>query len=332
MSIKNISWAVPPNNDRLNRPSALVRAMTEMGAVDPAAMRWFHGRSTATEGHTRTNAFLPGKSLKGENFAMLSPLFLAAQNVSIVWTDIYDDWAIAPDINPVHRIVAKAGYQRLASCQSGEFGLITVNSQYMARKIGLGKTYIVPNGVDPRLGELKHGGDDKVRLLILGHFFRGRTDLDLLSTTAMLPGIQEVVIAGTGSDPVVRRRIADLQAKDPTRFKVIDWLSTSDIASLIGRRTVALIPNLVSDYTLSQDLMKAYTFMALGVPTICPAPLWPNHISKTYAFLSGHGDNLARHFQDWLAADRPSTEWRMHFCRSHSWASRAEMIVEGFAN
>lgn len=329
MGIDNIAWAVQPANTKLNRPTRLVSELVRIGRISPEAVRWFHGRSAGTSGHCKSLSTNPGSSLKNPGeYAILSPLFLWGTSVRPTWTDLYDDWSLAPDIRVPYRVLAAAGYRRVISKGKRSFGLITVNSQYMARKIGLRQSLLVPNGVDEELSSIPHTGDERRRVLLLGHFFRGRTDTHMIRRIASLPDIEELVIGGPGGNVHIQKLIAELQYRYPKKVQVHEWLDHQQIGKLTGSQTVALIPNLVNDYTLSQDLMKAYTFMGLGLPTICPSALWPGTMERRFAFLTGHGDRLESHISSWISAPRPSPEWRKQFVQDNSWGQRAKVIAE----
>lgn len=327
--IDNIAWAVQPTSTKLNRPTRLVHELARLGVIKSDALRWFHGRSAETARHRRSRSTNPGSSLQYPGVhAVLSPLFLWGTAVKPIWTDLYDDWSLAPDIRGPYRLLAAAGYKRVASTGKDSFGLITVNSKYMARKIGIRQCLTIPNGVDQELASVPQSGDERSRVLLLGKFFRGRTDTNLIRRVASLSGIEEVVMGGPGKDPHIRRFIGELQARHPGKIRVHEWLDPHEIGRVTGSRTVALIPNVVNDYTLSQDLMKAYTFMGLGIPTICPSALWPDPIDRSFAYLTGHGDRLESHFNSWVSAHRPSLEWRKSFVRDNSWSQRARVIAE----
>lgn len=327
--ISTVAWGVQPGSNRTNRPSRLVAELLAMGVIASDANKYYHGLTKPTQGECRASVFNPGGSiLNEENIAVLSPLFLNTRARNILWTDMYDDWSIAPDIKSIYKPIAHRGYEQVRRYGSSRYGAITVNSVYMARRLGLQNDAIVPNGVDERLANLPHTGNDKTRLIVLGNFFRGRTDIRLLEKMIRLPFFNEVIIGGMASNTSVSRMVLNVQKDNPGRIRIHAWMTEKDVVGVCGANTVALIPNLVSDYTLSQDLMKAYTFMALGIPTICPRTLWPSGISDEYVYLTGHGDRLEQHLTDWIAAEFPSFAWRQKFSAENSWRIRAQAVAE----
>jgi len=100
---------------------------------------------------------------------------------------------------------------------------------------------------------------------------------------------------------------------------------------LIGPNTVAVIPHKVCDYTLSQDLMKVYQFLAQGVPVIAPRALWPSGVSREYAHLLEVGVPLEQILDSAWRVDGPSTGWREMFVSHHSWQSRAKLVLDALA-
>lgn len=254
---------------------------------------------------------------------MLSPLFLRDVAVDVVWTDVYDDWSRARDIRQVHRWVAAAGYRRLLR-ERERFGLITANTSYMADLVG--GAHVVPNGVDPSLAELDKSGSDSPVLLVLGSFFDGRTNNDLLERVLMHSFFQEAHIGFPGDDFGVRRTLTAVRNARPGRVHIHDWLTAEDIATLAGPRAVALVPNVVTSYTMSQDIMKAYQFAALGIPIICPRELWPAKIPHEWGLQLEHDADIQRVLNDW---DVPiiSDDQRAKFVQENSWLARANTIL-----
>lgn len=328
--IARVAWAVPPTERAgRTRPEQLVAWLTRAGAVAPQAQRIYHGRSNTAPGWQRASILLPSRSARTHtaDAAVLSPVFLAGLRATVSWIDLYDDWSTAPDINPVHRFLASRGYAALRAerCRAK---LVTVNSAYMADRVAPVAVEIVPNGVDPRLGHLRTAGTEQPRLLVLGHFFKGRTDFGLLESVARRPDFSEVVIGGPGSSPALANVINRLRRTLGTRLHVHQWLGETELAGLAGSRTVALIPNRVSDYTLSQDLMKAYQFLALGIRVICPRLVWPAALPIENALLLDRGVDLDAVLGDWLELPAPDEAWRKDFVAQHSWEARASHIGE----
>jgi len=323
--IERIAWAVPPQSRTLNRPTRLVTALRNLGVISPNIVYYHHGTSPSSPESSRLDLPIPRLSDSDERTAILSPVVQVDLDTHVDWIDYYDDWSIAPDVNLVNKRLAARSYKltrRRKEC------VFTVNSRYMAMKLNAPLSSVVPNGVDPALAEITRGSDDRRRVIILGNLMAGRTDTRLLAAFADLEWLDEIVFAGIGSDKQIQKFIADLKARYPNRVTIYDWLDNESIARIAGSRTVGLVPHVVNDYTISQDLMKAYTFHALGIRTICPYMLWPEAIETDYAFLLGPGVDLGTNLKEWIDGDQPSSDWRLDFARRHSWTARAATIAE----
>lgn len=257
---------------------------------------------------------------------MLSPVFqLGNLHGPPAWRDYYDDWSLAPDINAVHRAYSSHSYRGARKSSSG---LITVNSAYMAGKLRLSERSIIPNGVDKALGEHPSTGDSARRLILLGHFFAGRTDLKLLREVVDAGEFDEVVIGGLRESNPLYEEFLSCVAKCPEK-KIVSHLCLDELPSIIGERTVALIPNAVSDYTVSQDPMKLYIFLALGLNVIVPLQLVPHSIPIENIYLVGPGSGLGGGLKDWIdRAERTDLIQRKKFAAENSWQTRAEAIAD----
>lgn len=327
--INTVAWPIQPGPIGSTRPASLVSALVAEGLIAPNFTRWHHGKKPSTPSSNRAKVLRRESRLaaSGKSVAILSPVFRVPTEPYAAWVDYYDDWAIAPDIALPNRMLALRAYQRVLSgrvtCP------VTVNSCYMAKKLGLPPSAVVPNGTHPELSLLAPAGDDKRRLLILGHFFAGRTDYQFFKQIATSGAFEEVIVGGAGRDRSTHAVLRAICATGTIKVQSHDWLTPESICALSGSRTVAVIPHVVSDYTLSQDLMKIYQLLAMGLPIICPAPLWPANVDRSYAFLSGPGaDVSADNIVEWIEAGRPNRDWRVDFVQTHSWRSRAKSLAE----
>lgn len=325
MAISTIRWAVAPSAAKgLTRPERMAAELRALGAISPTARVHRHGTGAGSPVGQLLRLSARRAPRPGDE-AVLSPAYLQSASERTVWIDLYDDWSIAPDVSRPLRALSALGYERL--CRGGlEQALLTVNSEYLANKLAAARPVLIPNGVDEELGGLPLEGDDASRLVVLGHFFRGRTDFGLLRQIAGRSEFDEVIIGGPGESAEMNNLISDLKRDRGSAVVIAPWLKPEQLARLAGRRTVALIPHAVSDYTRSQDLMKAYQFLALGIRVICPRLLWPTGLSARFAFLIDHGVILDGYLADWIESDSPSEDWRLEHASEHSWSSRAAAI------
>ncbi len=328
-SIDTVAWAIQNPALKLEtRPARLIREMLVYGLVSSSPGYRFHGRGGSSEGNENKGRWYPKVQAKvgaQASLAVLSPVFQDWSQDEVVWADFYDDWSIAPDINVWHRFLASRTYSRIARGKVASV-IVTCNTPYMAAKLGLGAESVVPNGVDLSFAHLQAGGDDRRRLIILGHLFKGRTDLELLRAALVDWPFEDIVIGAPGTDGSVLGIIEEaLSQGRPVRS--FAWLSPEELASMSGPRTVGLVPHVVTDYTLSQDLMKVYQFLALGIKVVCPRLLWPSAIDDSLGFLYGIGSDPGA-IDDWNGAVPISAAERVEFAVSHSWQARARRIAQ----
>jgi hypothetical protein len=329
--IETVAWAVPPGLKRETRPVRLIEELRARGLVAMDCRIYHHGKGLSTGESVSAGRLLPGWSLRYEvsSAAVLSPLYFPLLSGSR-WVDAYDDWSLAPDVNRVYRSLARMSYRSLAR-QDSPGRIVTANSPYMAGRLRLDPRFIVPNGVERSLASLERRGDDSPRLVLLGHFFNGRTDFDLMRKIVFSGVFDELVVGGAGTSDAMMRLLHDARLHFGNRMHVRPWLESEDIAAISGPRSVGLLPHLVNDYTLSQDPMKIYQLLALGVRVIAPRMLWPSHLDREYAFLTDFGADLGRSLEDWVLKSAPPPEgWRQNFADENSWTSRARRLEELF--
>ncbi|GIX52051.1 hypothetical protein CQA4T8M7_13070 [Sphaerotilus natans] len=326
-----VAWAVPPRKKVNTRPVKFIAAMNELGILSESTKYFFHGRSISADEYIGVGSIAPviKKSMLGggDNLCVFSPIFAFNLFRDLCgWVDMYDDWSIAPDINILHRLYASTSYYLIGKkiCNPE---IITCNTKYMYGKIGLNKCKIVPNGVDEDFSRIVKTGDNKRRLIVLGHFFDGRTDFELIFNIINSGAFEHVVFGGVAGEKKIINLINQIKSEKNIKIDVVDWISTEYLASISGACTVGIIPSVVSDYTLSQDPMKLYQFYALGIGVICPRLLWPDHIENKFAFLVDYGVDLSRErICEWINYFSKNNIDREKFCLENSWKSRVRSV------
>lgn len=326
--IDAIIWPVQPGANSQSRPVKLVEALARAGVISDTATIYHHGRTPTSVGSIRLSGVLPAfQDVQGNGSAALLTPAVRVSEPSLCWVDAYDDWSIAPDLRRLTRFRAKLGYRRWREWAEKGRPVITTNSPYMAHKLGLPLSSVVPNGVDLELGYMPRGTNEEFQIVVLGHFFHRRTDFSLLLEAARAPGLARLVVGAPGNDPQMVATLRELSSLLGSRLTIANWLGPNSLANLSGPRAVGLIPHIVSDYTVSQDLMKVYQFHALGFRVACPILLYPAHLSKEHAFLIGPGSDLAD-LAEWTSqTEPPSDTWRQTFSINNCWARRADRIA-----
>ncbi len=318
--IDGIAWSVPPGTSAYTRPVQLVEQLEQLGVIAPETQFVHAGKAPSADSlHRRARwSFLPTRPSGSDAWAVLSPVFFGSRKV--VWTDFYDDWSIAPDINPVYRQIARVTYQSVSRGHRNS-AIMTVNTSYMASRLRLPPASVVPNGVDPALANVARSGDASRRVILLGRFMEGRTDWALMDRIVRFGGFDEVVIGAPGDSIRMSQLIASWRTTGSVpSVLVYPWLDSTALGALIGENTACLIPHVVDDYTRSQDLMKCYQMAALGVPVIIPPELWPERlvVPNTLPIERAAAVGSSRLLTDQERAD---------VVRKHSWRARAEQIA-----
>lgn len=327
-SIDAVAWAVPPGKGLNTRPARLLVELEKLGIVSPDAPRYFHGRAAAEGSSVSAGSLDPirGVPASAERLALMSPVFRAGVHAGAAWYDFYDDWSLAPDINALHRVHASRTYAAMRRGVSDGV-LVTCNTPYMAGRVGLDASHVLPNGVDSEIADYPPSGDARSRLLLLGKFFDGRTDWELIQQVTAAVDFDEIVVGHPGDSKPMGHLLDQLHRMVGERLVVKDWLDSRDLAALAGPRTVALVPHVVTDYTLSQDLMKVYQLQGHGIRMICPRLLWPTHLSVEHAYLVDFGADYTRLLAEWIESPTITEEWRQNFISQHSWTARAKSLA-----
>ena len=213
VTISVVARAGQPQANRYDRPTKMLEELVKIGQVADNYRTIYHGRRKKSSRELRrAPMFRPGNPLRGlePKTAGVTPVMLGRSKSEYGWLHLYDDWSLAPDINLYHRFLARRSYSLI---KAGEIRakLVTVNSRYVAEKIMPAASVVVPNGVDPVFADHPREGDDRRRLVVFGHFFRGRTDFELLSSIA-LAGFDEVIIGSPGKDAYLARTLSVLKS------------------------------------------------------------------------------------------------------------------------
>lgn len=325
-----IIWAVQQGSESgTTRPAQLLRALQAGGHLRAAHVYTHggtvgHGPAAEPDGVSRFKSpFAARRLVRDRTCALLTPSALLTGLDECLWIDAYDDWSIAPDVSKVRRGLARAAYFQLSRGKRPR--VLTVNSPYMAAR--LGTRHMVPNGVDAAVASIPPTGDDRLRVLIMGSLHRGRLCRRTTSSLESLTKDVQVVVAGPGTTEL-RQSLLHSDAEVVS----FDYLSATELATFVGPHTVALLPLRVSDYTLSQDPMKVYVYLALGVPVVMPRMLWPRHLPMDRAVLFDYGDSLCSLIAKAAQLPVVSDSERQAFAEANSWDTRATAVSEILAS
>jgi hypothetical protein len=138
---------------------------------------------------------------------------------------------------------------------------------------------------------------------------------------------EEIVVCAPGQSAEMVSLLRELRSRTDVELRVTPWMTDTELASAAGPNTVAFIPHVVSDYTLSQDLMKAYKYLMLGLRVICPRLLWPEVLPIENVYLVDFGSDIEKSIPEWLRGT-PNLDHhsRILIANNHSWTARAKQL------
>lgn len=319
-----LCWPISHPSGFDSRPAALASALSQQGVLAFSATE-YHGRLDArSDFERRAYQSLVWRSRSSTRAAVLSPLFLASEVENSMWIDLYDDWSRAPEMRKPIRQLARFGYRRLRARRASS--PVTVNSIYMRDKFAMIDPLIVSNGVDPLLADSRHAIlDDIRRVVLVGNFFEGRTDWRALARIFRSPA-DEILVFGSNSEIANLAGEANRERGRPV-VRCLPKTPMIEIAKHVGTRTVFAVPHLVSDYTMSQDIMKAYQAIALGCRVVVPMELLPPAIPVDHALTYGLGADVGSVIAASFRLPAITEADRLAFTAENSWDQRASVIA-----
>jgi len=320
VKVDRVCWPISVSGNYESRPAALIDALDKRAPLN--ALREFHGRA-ALPGRRSWGSLLT-RSTSTDSSAVLSPLFLRSELHTATWIDLYDDWSLAPEMNHGVRGLARMGYRELRRVAPD--ALITVNTAYMRDMLSPLPAVVIPNGVDPLIASCPRAESAASRLVMIGNFFDGRTDWDLMAELVRSNPADQAVIYGVTDSVVARLARRGVTAGPQVLLRPRTPLP--EILQSLGPTSVVAIPHRVWDYTMSQDLMKAYQAVAAGIRIILPAELAPPTIPLEYLYLLGPGADIGVVMSDALAGGQIDDVARREFAAANSWDIRASQIEE----
>jgi GT2 family glycosyltransferase/glycosyltransferase involved in cell wall biosynthesis len=239
--------------------------------------------------------------------------------------DLTDDWAaFEPTAERRHDVQGQVA--KLARSAS----LVVACSRALcelAERSGARPLYL-PNAVDassepgaipPDLARLPHP-----RIGYVGTLHSARLDVALLVRTAALRPEWSFVFIG----PDLLRAPDRERLFAPANVYYLGTVPHSDVRHYIGGFDVALVPNLVTEFTASLDPLKTYEYLAVGVPVLAtPAGVAPElaehvHLASTAEELVTRAEQLIEEESNELAAAR-----RL-LVKEETWDARAAAVEE----
>lgn len=235
--------------------------------------------------------------------------------------DAYDAWDLSPLFRGRHRVIReiRAGY-RIAAAHSD---LVIANTPLMGRRmrsLGASETRLLPNG-GPEPAPLAQIGRD---VLYVGNV-QDRVRVDLLraaSEAADAAGAALRVVGAIQNEPPGWR---DLIGRPNVHYVGPAYGAALERELAVGG--VGVVPHRVDDYTLSQDAMKVWDYLAHGIAVVS-TPVPP--ASQLHG--SARIANNPASFRDEVASamasrDRTEAEGRRAVARENTWGVRARTLL-----
>jgi hypothetical protein len=247
-----------------------------------------------------------------------------------VWVDMFDDWSISPHVRFPDRQFARYRYRQIRQ-RTGDNVLVTAVNQYM--KIKTDAHLVIPNGVDvPQVVDFRaRASGSQLTVIVLGSFSPYRTDTRLIKSLLSDSRLREVrwVFAGPGVAWLKREVFQEPERRLKFR-EFITWLQVQDLVRNEG--AISFIPHLVNDYTLSQDLMKAYQFVASGSVILIPRLLLPKELPTSRVVVFNDKDDVGELVL--MSGQLGSPAWGLDSCTEFAtesswdrrWAAVREML------
>jgi glycosyltransferase involved in cell wall biosynthesis len=178
--------------------------------------------------------------------------------------ECYDEYAMNPDGSVRTRV------QRMERgvLRDADLTLVTAEELAARRRQDVGHVVFVPNGVaedfmrDPMAADFLRHTARKPCIGYLGHL-RSEVDVDLLVALAAQNPQWHFLLVGPVQRSEFRRRLdllPNVEFAGPQPY--------GSLPSLLRRFDVGLIPFVLNSFTLAINPLKAYEYMAAGVPIV----------------------------------------------------------------
>lgn len=253
------------------------------------------------------------------NYMPFFPDILSNFNSSIIY-DCVDDHANFPGlINPDY--VNELEKKTVALSDA----VIVTGSKALKEKIvKFGKIpYVIPNGVDYKLFSswLENAISLKIKKQIvyvgaLSEWF----DLELLEFLAQNLKEYEFLLIGFGPLSL------DKLLKENSNIKFLGKLSQKAFAPILWESAASIIPFKVNDLTKKVDPLKAYEYLASGVPVVS-TPI--GNIENPYIYVGSTKEDFMEKLK--IAIEEDSLEKRIkrtEFAKQFSWENRFNQLSE----
>ncbi|MFB1097898.1 glycosyltransferase [Terribacillus sp. JSM ZJ617] len=245
--------------------------------------------------------------------------------------DAYDDWSISPlFLNRKRHIkhITK-GYQTATEMVD----IITVNSKYMRDKFrDSNNVHIISNtsSINDESKEEKSKFEiDSSYKYFVGYVGNIHERINLEIVHYLIFNMPDTLFVFIGKNDFESSAFVDLVTNN-TNIIHIPEVPFSKVPSYINKFDACIVPHYLDDYTLSQDSMKIYDYLAMGKPivttSIPPAP----DLSE-YLYVANTKEKFKEQLEIAYAEDEEvNRHKRINFVSENSWAEKIKSIVKLF--
>lgn len=205
-----------------------------------------------------------------------------------------------------------------------------------ARDAGVTRTLLLPQGVDAdAVGRAAERGPDPAVTSVgrpvvgcLGNI-TPRTDFALIARLAAArPGWQFVLVGASG--PLFRDLDDAGSVTLPENVHRLPPCAPSEVGSVVAAFDLAWVPYVWSDFNVASNPLKAWEYLAAGVPVVAPAFPALAAMGSVATLLGADATD-----SDWLAAmeaalandDDNEREARRAFAAANTWDARADTLA-----
>lgn len=178
-----------------------------------------------------------------------------------------------------------------------------------------------------------HANDRREPNLVVfaGNLTEHKVDFALLSKIAKLEGIKLILAGALADGGGGTGRVSELLRQ--SNVDHVGTLALPELAALLGKATVGLVPYQVNDYTAGVFPMKIYEYLGAGLPTVATALPSLGHLADSDMIVAPTATEFVNATARFAGRTPQPTEVsrRVAMATSHSWEIRgreARALIE----
>ncbi|SFG96350.1 glycosyltransferase [Sporolactobacillus nakayamae] len=239
--------------------------------------------------------------------------------------DAYDDWSLSPFYNKKKRHMKYINRGYLIAKNNAK--LIITNTIHMKEKLltKTNKIELISNTSSLKIEDkdTNQHNDNKI-VGYIGNIHE-RLDLDLIKSIAEhFPNVKFIFIGKNNYQSNYFEKLVN-------NCSNIDFIGPRDykeIPSYIEKFDVGIVPHLVNEYTLSQDSMKIYDYLAYGKPIVA-TKIPPADILAEIIYVGNTKKQFIEKLDQALCENNDELKnRRLIFMKKNTWRKKAEYICK----